>query len=139
MSSRSDNTAGEERAELLIDKHSRHRQRNRKAAQKYRIRKISSTQKLATDVATLEVTNSSLKREAACLRREILYLKDIVLQHADCDCSYVQTYIKLAASKLAAEIVGGGIGEQPYRYAPLSGPGSQQRAESSPRGNRVSC
>jgi hypothetical protein len=43
-----------------------------------------------------------LRREAACLRAEVVSLKNMVLQHADCDCPYIQAYIKIAASKLSA-------------------------------------
>ncbi|KAH7363218.1 hypothetical protein B0T11DRAFT_282275 [Plectosphaerella cucumerina] len=80
----------------------RRRGRNREAAQKCRTRKQHSTQKLVTDVAAAEAINEALRKEATGLREETLLLKNMVLQHGKCDCPYIQTYIKNAASKLTA-------------------------------------
>jgi hypothetical protein len=81
----------------------RRRERNREAAQKCRTRKQHSTQKLVADVAAAEAINESLRQESKGLREETLLLKSMVLQHGECDCAYIQAYIKNAASRLALE------------------------------------
>ncbi|KAH6662637.1 hypothetical protein F5X68DRAFT_237637 [Plectosphaerella plurivora] len=110
------------------DKVDRRRDRNREAAQKCRTRKQHSTQRLVADVAAAEAINDSLRRESNGLREETLLLKNMVLQHGDCDCDYIQTYIKNAASRLA---VGDGCLAAESR-SPDSGPGDQYTQEHAP-------
>ncbi|GKT94557.1 BZIP transcription factor [Colletotrichum tofieldiae] len=47
-----------------------------------------------------ENINKSLNYEAAQLRGEILMLKNMVLQHGGCGCSYIEEYISGAAQSL---------------------------------------
>ncbi|GJC81632.1 transcription factor atf21 [Colletotrichum liriopes] len=84
----------------INDKKSRIRARNREAAYKCRKKKQKGIEELQTQEAMAENINKSLNNEAAQLRGEILMLKNMVLQHGGCGCSYIEEYISGAAQNL---------------------------------------
>ncbi|CCF37231.1 hypothetical protein CH063_08616 [Colletotrichum higginsianum] len=89
------------------------RARNREAAYKCRKKKQKGIAELQTQEAMIENVNRTLNSEAAMLRSEILMLKNMVLQHGGCGCSFIEEYISGAAqnlvqSSMAAAASGGG-------------------------------
>ncbi|WQF80978.1 Putative transcription factor Jun, basic-leucine zipper domain-containing protein [Colletotrichum destructivum] len=97
------------------DKKNRIRARNREAAYKCRKKKQKGIAELQTQEAMIENVNRTLNSEAAMLRSEILMLKNMVLQHGSCGCSFIEEYISGAAqnlvqSSMAAASGGGGGG-----------------------------
>ncbi|OBR03212.1 BZIP transcription factor [Colletotrichum higginsianum IMI 349063] len=95
------------------DKKNRIRARNREAAYKCRKKKQKGIAELQTQEAMIENVNRTLNSEAAMLRSEILMLKNMVLQHGGCGCSFIEEYISGAAqnlvqSSMAAAASGGG-------------------------------
>ncbi|WYZ43309.1 hypothetical protein EsH8_VI_001008 [Colletotrichum jinshuiense] len=82
------------------DKKHRIRARNREAAYKCRQKKQKGIEELQTQEAMVERMNKTLNSEAAMLRGEILMLKNMVLQHGGCGCSYIEEYISGAAQNL---------------------------------------
>lgn len=82
------------------DKKNRIRARNREAAYKCRQKKQKGIEELQTQEAMVERMNKTLNSEAAMLRGEILMLKNMVLQHGGCGCSYIEEYISGAAQNL---------------------------------------
>ncbi|KAF9878166.1 transcription factor atf21 [Colletotrichum karsti] len=82
------------------DKKSRIRARNREAAYKCRQKKQKGIEELQSQEAVAEDINKTLHSEAAMLRSEILMLKNMVLQHGGCGCSYIEEYISGAAQNL---------------------------------------
>ncbi|KZL84749.1 bzip transcription factor [Colletotrichum incanum] len=104
------------RGGTINDKKNRIRARNREAAYKCRQKKQKGIEELQTQEAMAENINKSLNNEAAQLRGEILMLKNMVLQHGGCGCSYIEEYISGAAQNLvqssmaaAASTHGGGM------------------------------
>ncbi|EGY20887.1 uncharacterized protein VDAG_02411 [Verticillium dahliae VdLs.17] len=82
------------------EKKTRLRARNREAAHKCRIRKQRGIQDLQTQEAAIGAVNQSLKDQYAELRDEILLLKNMVLQHGGCGCSFIESYLENAAASL---------------------------------------
>ncbi|KAM0321593.1 hypothetical protein ACHAQA_010019 [Verticillium albo-atrum] len=70
------------------------RARNRAAAHKCRIRKQREMKDLEAQETNLGAMNESLKYQHAKLRDEVLMLKDVVLQHGGCGCSFIESYIQ---------------------------------------------
>ncbi|KAM0334987.1 hypothetical protein ACHAQA_000021 [Verticillium albo-atrum] len=83
------------------EKRTRLRARNREAAHKCRVRKQRGIEDLQTQEAAIGAVNQSLKDQYAELRHEVLLLKDMVLQHGGCGCSFIETYIEDAAASLS--------------------------------------
>lgn len=106
-------TADEKPGAGANDKKNRIRARNREAAYKCRKKKQKGIAELQTQEAMIENVNRTLNSEAAMLRSEILMLKNMVLQHGGCGCSFIEEYISGAAqnlvqSSMAAAASGGG-------------------------------
>ncbi|OLN81331.1 Cyclic AMP-dependent transcription factor ATF-2-like protein 2 [Colletotrichum chlorophyti] len=109
------------------DKKNRIRARNREAAYKCRQKKQKGIEELQTQEAMAESVNRNLNAEAAMLRGEILMLKNMVLQHGGCGCSYIEEYISGAAqnlvqSSMAASASAPGDGVDVNRQPAMSGP-----------------
>ncbi|GKT53411.1 BZIP transcription factor [Colletotrichum tofieldiae] len=85
----------------VSDKTDLTRARNRKAAYKCRQKKKSKTDDLQSQATEMERTNADLHSEAAILRGEVFELKNMILQHSECECSYITEYIYSAAKNLA--------------------------------------
>ncbi|KAM0282028.1 hypothetical protein ACHAQH_003234 [Verticillium albo-atrum] len=83
------------------EKKTRLRARNREAAHKCRVRKQRGIEDLQTQEAAIGAVNQSLKNQYAELRSEVILLKDMVLQHGGCGCSYIESYIEDAAASLS--------------------------------------
>jgi len=76
-----------------------HRERNRIAARKCRQKAKQSVSKLQQRERDLHERNKMLLNYAASLREEILYLKNEILRHSDCNSSLIQEYITNAARR----------------------------------------
>lgn len=86
------------------------RLRNREAAQKCRKRKQRGIEELQNKEVAVEALHDSLMTEASQLQQEVLVLKNMVLDHGGCACSFIEDYIQGAASNLAQQ--GGGCDAQ---------------------------
>ncbi|KAH0427159.1 transcription factor atf21 [Colletotrichum camelliae] len=84
------------------DKKNRIRARNREAAYKCRQKKQKGIEELQSQEVVAENVNKSLHAEASMLRSEILMLKNMVLQHGGCGCSFIEEYISGAAQNLVS-------------------------------------
>ncbi|KAF6816555.1 transcription factor atf21 [Colletotrichum sojae] len=82
------------------EKRDRVRARNREAAYKCRKKKQKGIAELQSQEAVVEGIHRNLTAEASMLRGEILMLKNMVLQHGGCGCSYIEEYISGAAQNL---------------------------------------
>ncbi|KAF6815628.1 bZIP transcription factor [Colletotrichum plurivorum] len=82
------------------EKRDRVRARNREAAYKCRKKKQKGIAELQSQEAVVENIHRNLTAEATALRGEILMLKNMVLQHGGCGCSYIEEYISGAAQNL---------------------------------------
>ncbi|KAK2729240.1 transcription factor atf21 [Colletotrichum kahawae] len=87
------------------DKKNRIRARNREAAYKCRQKKQKGIEELQSQEVVAENVNKSLHAEASMLRSEILMLKNMVLQHGGCGCSFIEEYISGAAQNLVSSSV----------------------------------
>ncbi|KAK2035876.1 hypothetical protein LZ31DRAFT_485416 [Colletotrichum somersetense] len=87
------------------------RSRNRKAAYKCRQKKQRRVRELQNQEAITENINKNFCNEAAQLQCEIPMLKNMVLQHGGCGCSFIDEYISRAAQSLVQ-----------HRIAPLAPP-----------------
>jgi hypothetical protein len=76
-----------------------HRERNRIAARKCRQKAKQSISKLQQRERDLHEQNKVLLSYAASLREEILYLKNEILRHSNCNSSLIQEYIANAARR----------------------------------------
>ncbi|TDZ24648.1 Basic leucine zipper (bZIP) transcription factor atfB [Colletotrichum orbiculare MAFF 240422] len=103
------------------EKKNRVRARNREAAYKCRQKKQKGIEVLQSQEAVAENINRNLTAEAAMLRGEILMLKNMVLQHGGCGCSYIEEYISGAAQNL----VQAGMAASSPSSAPARAPGAQ--------------
>ncbi|KAG7145309.1 hypothetical protein HYQ46_005937 [Verticillium longisporum] len=74
------------------DKKTRLRARNRAAADMYRARKQRGIEDLQAQEAALSAINESLRDKYVKLRGEVLMLRDMVLQHRRCRCSFIEKY-----------------------------------------------
>ncbi|KAF3357047.1 hypothetical protein VdG1_00198 [Verticillium dahliae VDG1] len=83
------------------DKKTLLRARNREAAHKCRVRKQRGIEDLQTQEASLEGVNQCLKDQYTDLRDEVLLLKDMILQHGSCGCSFIESYIEDAAANIS--------------------------------------
>ncbi|EEY22849.1 predicted protein [Verticillium alfalfae VaMs.102] len=84
-----------------LEKKTRLRARNREAAHKCRVRKQRGIEDLQTQEAAIGAVNQNLKNQYAELRSEVILLKDMVLQHSGCGCSFIESYIEDAAATLS--------------------------------------
>lgn len=84
-----------------LEKKTRLRARNREAAHKCRVRKQRGIEDLQTQEAAIGAVNQNLKNQYAELRSEVILLKDLVLQHSGCGCSFIESYIEDAAATLS--------------------------------------
>ncbi|CRK07898.1 hypothetical protein BN1708_009769, partial [Verticillium longisporum] len=88
-------------APSTLEKKTRLRARNREAAHKCRVRKQRGIEDLQTQEAAIGAVNQNLKNQYAELRSEVILLKDMVLQHSGCGCSFIESYIEDAAATLS--------------------------------------
>ena len=77
------------------------RARNRTAAAKFRVRKKYDIGQLEETEAKLRRENRALHEEACQLRDETLRMKDMILNHAGCQCKNIDEYIQHAADSLS--------------------------------------
>jgi len=77
-----------------------HLEKNRVAAHKCRQRRKEYINGLETKARECEDQNKYLKGRVAGLREELLQLKNIVLQHANCGCWAIDEYLTQSASGL---------------------------------------
>lgn len=87
-------------ARVCENKKVRLRLRNREAAHKYRQKKQRGITDLQTQEAVAEAVNQALFIEASALRGKILLLKNMILQHGNCDCPLIQDYIGVSATNM---------------------------------------
>jgi hypothetical protein len=76
-----------------------HRERNRIAARKCRQKAKRSISELQERERELSQQNRMLVDHASSLREEILYLKNEILRHSECNSSIIQDYITNAARR----------------------------------------
>lgn len=67
-------------------------ERNRLAANRYRIRQQAGNDRLLAKVQEMEQQHSVLSNQATELTAELYHLKRQLLTHGDCDCLSIQTY-----------------------------------------------
>ncbi|KAK0616573.1 hypothetical protein B0T14DRAFT_249446 [Immersiella caudata] len=72
------------------------RLRNRNAAQRYRGKLQESISQLQVEEREASAMHLALRAEAARLRTELFKLKNEVFRHVDCDCLYIQRYLRHA-------------------------------------------
>jgi hypothetical protein len=75
-------------------KHKRVQERNRIAANKFRIRKREDLARLQSDEEAIEQRHRTLSSCVDDLNEELLHLKMQLLQHTSCNCTLIQHYIK---------------------------------------------
>jgi hypothetical protein len=85
------------------DKKAHVRSRNSEAAKKFRVRKRRCVEKLQEKEATAEEAHRILTTEASELREQVFELKNMVLQHGGCGCSYIEDYIEGEARTLVRD------------------------------------
>jgi hypothetical protein len=73
------------------------RERNRIAATKCRLKTKAATTQLTSDEHIVSQRHRLLVDQAASLREEVLHLKNLLLQHAHCDCVLIQQYLMNSA------------------------------------------
>ncbi|KAK1658527.1 hypothetical protein BDP55DRAFT_394775 [Colletotrichum godetiae] len=115
----------------IDQKMNRTRSRNRKAAYKSRQKKQKETEELQLRAAELETVNKNRNSEAAMLRGEILVLKNMILQHSGCECSYIDEYIsnttrQLVESTIAVTASAVGVSQSQYNQPGTKGPGGER-------------
>jgi len=76
------------------------RERNRKAATKCRAKTKAAITQLEGEEREASDRRHTLSTEAAALRSEVLFLRDMVLEHHSCGCVDKQNYIRNAAELL---------------------------------------
>ncbi|KAH6697222.1 hypothetical protein F5X68DRAFT_226610 [Plectosphaerella plurivora] len=79
----------------------KYRVKNRAAAKRCRDKSRQFETDLAAREKQLSVNHVLLEASVAALREEILTLKHRILQHGDCDCEVIQTYISRVANQVS--------------------------------------
>ncbi|KAF4459819.1 Transcription factor atf21 [Fusarium albosuccineum] len=79
-------------------------ERNRVASSKFRTKKKEDARKLKSDEQGMEEINHRLSSCAADLTLEVYRLKMKLLQHTDCSCSLIQTYIANEAQRYIRDL-----------------------------------
>jgi hypothetical protein len=91
--------------EQVTDKHSRRvQERNRVASNKFRVKKREDAKRLKADEEDMERINRDLSTCVADLTLEVYQLKIRLLQHTDCDCSLIQSYIANEANRYVKDL-----------------------------------
>ncbi|KAF4121037.1 hypothetical protein GMORB2_2523 [Geosmithia morbida] len=80
---------------------------NRQAAHKFRTRKRHSVERLKEAEATARSRHQELREEATRLRHEKVHLQNMILEHGECACPYIDDYIQAAARTCVARRAGG--------------------------------
>jgi hypothetical protein len=88
--------------------HKRVQERNRIAANKFRIRKREDLARLESDGQDIEQRHRTLSSCVDDLNEEILHLKMQLLQHTSCNCTLIQHYIKNEAQHYIQQQYGDG-------------------------------
>ncbi|KAH7242955.1 hypothetical protein FSOLCH5_006589 [Fusarium solani] len=87
------------------DGHSKRvQERNRVASNKFRVKKREDARRLKADEEDMERTNRDLSSCVADLTLEVYQLKIRLLQHTDCDCSLIQSYIANEANRYIKDL-----------------------------------
>ncbi|KAH6983904.1 hypothetical protein EDB80DRAFT_899214 [Ilyonectria destructans] len=79
--------------------HKRIQERNRIAANKFRVRKRENIERLQSEEQNMEKHNITLSNSVDKLITEIHQLKMQLLQHSDCNCTLIQDYIRNDAQR----------------------------------------
>ncbi|KAF5006932.1 hypothetical protein FDECE_6708 [Fusarium decemcellulare] len=79
-------------------------ERNRIASNKFRVKKREDAKKLREDEQDMERINQDLSSCVADLTAEVYQLKMKLLQHTDCDCSLIQSYIANEAQRYIRDL-----------------------------------
>ncbi|KAJ4317644.1 hypothetical protein N0V84_007243 [Fusarium piperis] len=99
------NTDGSASSEQVGDKYSRLvQERNRVASNKFRIKKREDAKRLKADEEDMERINRDLSSCVADLTLEVYQLKIRLLQHTDCDCALIQSYISNEAQRYIQDL-----------------------------------
>lgn len=77
------------------------RERNRIAAAKCRVRSKAAVKHLEIHERAISDSHNKLVAERDELRTHVLDLRELLLQHSNCDCELVRTYIQNAARRIA--------------------------------------
>lgn len=98
----------------------RHRERNRRAADKCRKKKHEWTKDLEAQARALEHRRNFLKGTVEMLSTEVLALKEEVLRHTQCGCDRIQQYLDSRVAQLMVGATGTSPGraEQAYNSSP---------------------
>ena len=70
-----------------------HLERNRRAASRHRRRKREWITNLHTKVGHLEKERDSLTGNVVTLKEQVLFLREILLNHSNCQCDKIQDYL----------------------------------------------
>ncbi|KAK8033127.1 bZIP transcription factor [Apiospora marii] len=81
-------------------RHERNREKNRLAASKCREKSKKYVDELRERERELAAQRASLSQHAASLREEVLWLKNEILRHGDCNCEFIQNYLATAARQI---------------------------------------
>lgn len=76
------------------------RQRSRQAATKCRQKTKAAIAQLEATERAMTLEHMELSKTVSELRREVLILKNELLLHSDCDCDFIQQYLKDAARSI---------------------------------------
>ncbi|KAJ3503100.1 hypothetical protein NM208_g16583 [Fusarium decemcellulare] len=79
-------------------------ERNRIASNKFRVKKRENAKKLREDEQDIERINQDLSSCVADLTTEVYQLKMRLLQHTDCDCALIQSYIANEAHRYIRDL-----------------------------------
>ena len=74
------------------------------ASNKFRVKKREDARRLKADEEDMERTNRDLSSCVADLTLEVYQLKIRLLQHTDCDCSLIQSYIANEANRYIKDL-----------------------------------
>ncbi|KAF5966132.1 hypothetical protein FBULB1_11834 [Fusarium bulbicola] len=90
---------GGQNQDSMQGKASRIRERNRNIARKYRDRKLHEAEALEAHRERLQEENAVLRDRCNDLKQEVLDLKNLLLQHTECNCTMIQAFIATEAKR----------------------------------------
>ncbi|KAJ4198904.1 hypothetical protein NW759_016206 [Fusarium solani] len=94
----------EQQQQQADDHTGRVQERNRIASNKFRVKKREDAARLKSDEEDMERLNRDLATCVADLTLEVYNLKMRLLQHTDCDCALIQSYIANEANRYIKDL-----------------------------------
>ncbi|KAM0355132.1 hypothetical protein ACHAPU_000992 [Fusarium lateritium] len=96
--------SGGEEEEKPRDHSKRVQERNRVASNKFRVKKREDAKRLRVDEKEMERANQDLSATVSGLKMQVYELKMKLLQHTDCGCELIQSYISSEANRYIQDL-----------------------------------